>query len=73
MREDWEVYTAPVRGASASWNGLIFPRVWELFVAALGDSAIFCYWLEDWSRGILCEELPCEDLAWDSRATVKNC
>ena len=49
---DWDKMTTRVRGASAFWRGLgkVVPTIQKFFLARLGDGALFCFWLDEWSN-----------------------
>ena len=47
----WDKMTTRVRGALAFWRGLgkVVPTIQNFFSARLGDSDLFCFWLDEWS------------------------
>ena len=73
----WDKMTTRVRGASAFWRGLgkVVPIIQKIFSARLGDSALFRFYLDEWSdKGCLREKFPrLFVLTRHPQGTVKEC
>ena len=73
----WAKMTTRVRGASAFWRGLgkVVPIIQKFFAARLGDSALFWFWLDEWSdKGCLRGKFPrLFAVTRHPQGTVKEC